>query len=306
MSATFRVFLNETAGSATGDEQLADIVAAFADAGAEASAEHIPPDELGAGMRAAAERGETVVVAGGDGTINTAAAVAVNDGITLGVLPLGTFNHFAKDLGVPTELAEAAEFLVAAVPTAVDVGEVNERVFVNNASIGVYPRMVDERDELRTTRGWGKIRATLLAGWSTLRNPPRDRLRVALDGRPAELHETSLLFVGNGLYDDGGRDVGTRTSLSAGVLGVYEIEAASRWRLLTEAVRTKLRGLHAADHTHRWSVAELRIDADERRLAIALDGEPTEMEPPLRFACRPGALTVLGAPTTEDVPVSQS
>jgi diacylglycerol kinase family enzyme len=293
MAPTFRILVNQAAGSATDDEQLDEIVAAFAAAGAEATAEHVAPDDLGEAMRATAARGETVVVAGGDGTISGAAAAAVEHGLTLGVLPLGTFNHFAKDLGIPVALDDAAAFLVAAEPLAVDVGEVNGRVFVNNASIGVYPRMVDERDELREERGWGKVRAGFVAAFATLRTPPRHRLRVALDDAAPATHDISLFFIGNGMYDDG-RRVGVRASVTDGLLGVYEIEASTRWRLVVDAITAKLRGLDAADHTHRWSARTLLIESTERPLAIALDGEPTELDPPLRVRSRPGALILLG------------
>src|SRR4030095_1182940 len=104
----------------------------------------------------------------GDGTTNSAAGVAVTDNMILGVLPMGTFNHFAKDVGMTDDVGEAVRFLASAEITAIDVGEVNGRVFVNNASIGVYPQMVANRDDIRRRRGWGKIRAAPLAVVRTL------------------------------------------------------------------------------------------------------------------------------------------
>ena len=120
----------------------------------------IEPQCLAEAMREASRHDtDPIVIAGGDGTVNCAAAVAIESTMVLGVLPMGTFNHFAKDLGMPDDLSGAVRFLARADVIAVDVGEVNGRVFVNNASIGVYPKMVGEREDIRRRRGWGKVRA---------------------------------------------------------------------------------------------------------------------------------------------------
>ena len=241
----------------------------------------ISADALPEAIRAAWRQGiDAVVVAGGDGTVNCAAQVAVDNGIVLGVLPMGTFNHFAKDLGMRPALGPAVQFLASAKMTTVDVGEVNGRVFVNNASIGVYPMMVDERDKLRARRGWGKLRAAPVAIVRTLRGLPVLRLRLAIDGAPPVSVETPLLFVGNGLFDEHGPRVGQRTSLSDHRLGVYVIATSSRSRLIANAVRARLGGVRSAPAMDRRAAEELIIDSSEPTLLVALDGEPTEL------ACR--------------------
>jgi diacylglycerol kinase family enzyme len=213
--------------------------------------------------------------------------------MVLGVLPMGTFNHFAKDLGMPVDLDDAVAFLAAAEISEVDVGDLNGRMFVNNASIGVYPEMVANRDEIRNRRGWGKIRAAPVAIARTLRRLPVHHLRLTVDDSPPVTIDTPLLFVGNGSFDDHGVRVGRRTSLEDHRLCAYVIATTSRWRLVVNAIRARLGGVAAAPLMMRYSGEHLTVDSNEQSLAIALDGEPTDQRVPLRFHARPGALRVL-------------
>src|SRR6185503_16647759 len=106
--------------------------------------------------QAFASDADAVVIGGGDGTVSAAADRAVRHGKPIGVLPLGTLNHFARDLGMPPDLRDAVRAIATGVVREVDVGEVNGRVFVNNSSIGVYPTVVRDRDEQRLRFGRGK------------------------------------------------------------------------------------------------------------------------------------------------------
>jgi diacylglycerol kinase family enzyme len=304
VSRRYRVFVNADAGSVGESDQLrAEITAAFSALGVEVGAEAVSPDDLPAAMRAAWQHGvDAIIVAGGDGTVNCAAQVSVDNDIVLGVLPMGTFNHFAKDLGMTPDLSAAAKFLSDAIVTAVDVGEVNGRVFVNNASIGVYPKMVGEREALRATRGWGKIRAAPVAIVHTLRRLPVVRLRLIVDEAAPVVVVTPFLFVGNGLFDERGERLGQRTSLTDQNLGVYVIAATSPWRLIANAVRARLGGVKAAPHMDRRAGERLIVDSDQPVLEIALDGEPTELRAPLEFRSRAGALRVLVAPAPKPQP----
>lgn len=304
MTRRYRVFVNSEAGSVgESDQQRAEITAAFSELGIEADTDAVSPDDLPSAMREAWQHGvDAIIVAGGDGTVNCAAQVAVDNDIVLGVLPMGTFNHFAKDLGMTADLSAAAKFLSDAVVTAVDVGEVNGSVFVNNASIGVYPKMVGEREGIRARRGWGKIRAAPVAIVRTLRRLPVSRLRLTVDEAAPVVIVTPFLFVGNGLFDEHGERVGQRTSLTDQNLGVYVIAATSPWRLIANAVRARLGGVKAAPHMDRRAGARLVVESDQSVLEIALDGEPTELRGPLEFRSRAGALRVLAAPEPKPQP----
>src|SRR4029079_14151203 len=131
--------------------------------------------------RAIAERGdELLVVGGGDGTISAAASALVGTDTRLGILPLGTLNHFARDLGIPTDLDEAAQLIARGHVRRVDVGEMNGRIFINNSAIGLYPLMVVDRDLQRRRLGRSKRVAMLVASLRTLARgqPPRLAVRI--------------------------------------------------------------------------------------------------------------------------------
>jgi diacylglycerol kinase family enzyme len=293
----YHVLVNAAAGS-VGEvtDRNREIVEAFARYDVDADVEPVEPDQLGSAMQRAWRRTvDAVVVAGGDGTVSSAAGTAVEHHIVLGVLPLGTFNHFAKDLGVPDGLDEAVAFLAGAVPTAVDVGEVNGRVFVNNASIGVYPTMVTVREDIRERRGWGKIRAAPLAIVRTLRRLPVHHLTLQIDHAAPMVRQTPFLFIGNGLFDVAGGQLGERTSMSEGVLGVYVIATTSRLALVRNAIRSRFGGVRAAEDTERHRATELLVRSADRTVPIALDGEPMDLGAALHFRSLPGALLVLGA-----------
>ena len=300
MTRQYHVFINKEAGSVGEvDQEASEITNEFGEAGVEATVVAVEPQRLPDAMRDAWKLGtDAIVIAGGDGTVNCAAGVAVGSNIVLGVLPMGTFNHFAKDLGMPDDLSGAVRFLAEADVTAVDVGEVNGKVFVNNASIGVYPEMVGEREDIRRRRGWGKLRAAPVAIVHTLRRLPVHRLRLTVDDSPPAEITTPLLFIGNGLFDEHGGRVGQRTSLSDHRLGAYAIATSSRWRLITNALRARLGGIDAAAQMERHAGETLVVDSDEPLLEIALDGEPTDLRVPLEFRSRAGALHVLAAPNS--------
>ncbi|MEZ5181778.1 MAG: diacylglycerol kinase family protein [Acidimicrobiales bacterium] len=296
----FDVLVNDGAGSVGElDEERARIVEAFADRGHEAEVHVVSPADLPDAVRrcwAADPPPRAVVVAGGDGTVSCAAGAAAGTDVVLGVLPLGTFNHFAKDLGVPTDLGEAVAALVAGEVASVDVGEVNGRVFVNNSVLGLYPDLVAIRDELRDRHGWGKVRAVPVAAVHVLRRFPVRRLDLDGPGYRRVRVRTPLLFVGNGVFEADGAGPPTRTALADGALGVAVSRAVSRWGLVRSLVRGLARGSDAVDDVDQVALAALEVRVRARRVRVALDGEIDDLEVPLRYRARPGALRVLVPP----------
>ena len=292
----YHVFINNEAGSGEPDGQASNITDEFRNVGVEATVVAVEPQRLQGQMREAWNRGtDAIVIAGGDGTVSLAAGVAVESQMVLGVLPMGTFNHFAKDLGMPADLAGAIRFLAQADVVDVDVGEVNGKVFVNNASIGVYPKMVGEREDIRRRRGWGKLRAAPVAIVHVLKRLPVHRLQLKVDDSAPVDITTPLLFIGNGPFDERGERVGQRTSLTDHRLGAYAIVTSSRWELITSSVRARVGGIDAAERMQHHAGKTLLVDSDET-LEIALDGEPTDLRVPLNFQSCAGALRVLAAP----------
>ena len=176
------VIINERSGISARPDVGAEIQGLFARAGAHVRLERVrEPGDIAARARQAASRGDLLVAAGGDGTINGIAGVAVQTGATLGVLPMGTRNHFARDLGLALDLPLAAAAILGGAIRLVDVGEVNGRIFLNNSSVGLYPRMVWER-EAEQRRGRGKWSAFIIAMLRTWRDYRTAVARLEIDG----------------------------------------------------------------------------------------------------------------------------
>lgn len=295
------VLVNCGAGSVAGGdgrEQAAAIEAAFRAAGAEADVREVDPERLGREARRLwdTESPDAIVVAGGDGTVNAVADAVSGTDVVVGVLPLGTFNHFARDLGLPTDLEAAAAALVSAEVRSVDVAEVNGRAFVNNSVLGVYPVMVALRDRIRDERGWGKVRAVPVAAWRVLRTFPTHRLDLEGPGAYRRRRvRTPFVFVGNGVYgnEDGGPV--QRGDLVDGRLGVEVARVVSRWGLVRLMTRALVSGADQSRDLDRVELESLTVSSRADRLRVALDGEVLWMRPPLRYRVRPQALRVLAA-----------
>lgn len=241
--------------------------------------------------RAVQEHSQVVVAGGGDGTVSAVAAELAGTGIPLGVLPLGTLNHFAKELGVPTDRDAALRALLAGQIASVDVGEVNGRVFLNNSSLGLYPWLVAER-EADQQRGRGKWTGFARAAIHVLRRYPFLEVTLSVDGR--ELHyRTPFVFIGNNRYSMEAFRIGKRESLTAGELCLFVATRGRRRDLLKLALWTLLGRASRACELRTLSARDIRIATRRRRLRVALDGEVAWMETPLQYRIRPGALRVI-------------
>ena len=295
----FDVLVNGGAGSVDAGEEGALALAiekAFGAAGARADVQIVDPAALHATVErcwSGPDRPRAVVVAGGDGTVSSAAGAAAGTNIVLAVLPLGTFNHFAKDVGVPVDLTEAATALVGGEVRVVDVAEVNGRVFVNNSLIGLYPDLVAVRDRIRDGRGWGKIRAVPLAMIEVLRRFPLHRLDLRGPGYERPRVRTPLVFVGNGVFAIQPGRPPARGDLSDGAMGIAVAHVVSRWGLIRMMLRALLLGAEAAKDLDTVELTELTIDAHVRHIRVAVDGEICWMDLPLRYRVRPESLHVL-------------
>lgn len=247
---------------------------------------------IGAAKAAVARRVALIVAGGGDGTINAVASEVAGSGLHFGVLPLGTLNHFAKDLGLPLTLDEAIGVLVHGQPRAVDVGEVNGRVFLNNSSLGLYPDIVRDREKQQRRLGRGKWPAALWATVAALRRYPFLDVRVRV-GDVDHARRTPFVFIGNNEYSMSGLAIGARDRLDAGTLSLYVAQRPGRLgllRLAWHALRGKLADQRDFDVL---LAAEMEIHSRHARMRVATDGEVTVMSTPLRYRIRPRALLVI-------------
>jgi len=288
------VLINRQGGSAAaaGARIKADVEAAFRDAGLSAKVELVD----GSAIRAALERlhAPMIVVGGGDGTLGAAASALIGGRRTaLGILPLGTHNHFARQLGIPADLTGAVRVLAEGKRRRVDVGAVNGHIFLNNASIGFYPSLVRSREHEQHRHGLPKWVANMPAAWAALRRLRHHRLRVEIGGAEQWVR-TPLLFVGNNLYSlDGGR-IGEREALDRGELSLFSVEGRTRLGTLWFGLRL-LAG--RADLQSDFAVARtcraLTVRAHSPQIHVALDGEVHRLESSLHFEIRPGVLEVI-------------
>jgi diacylglycerol kinase family enzyme len=293
------VLVNAAAGTAERQEieaLRAELAAGFEARGLSAEIVPVPGDAMKAAAAEArdrAVRGEigAVVVGGGDGSVSTVAGVLAGTGVPLGVLPLGTLNHFAKDLGIPTDLAGAMETIARGETRPVDVAEVNGHIFVNNSSVGFYPYMVLERERRRSLHGYRKWTAMLLASLRVLRYFPLRRLAICAEGW-TEPWRTPLVFVGNNRYGLAGASLGARERLDRGELCLYVAKQQSRIALLWLALRSYLGFLDRSRDLRTLDVSAAEIRSRKRRLLVAVDGEIDLFRAPLRYRIRPGALKV--------------
>jgi YegS/Rv2252/BmrU family lipid kinase len=240
---------------------------------------------------AAQSEADVVVAGGGDGTVNAVAAELIGTDKALGILPLGTLNHFAKDLHIPLTIEDAAATIIGGHPAKVDVGEVNGKIFLNNSSLGLYPSIVRERQKQQRL-GSGKWPAFVWAGIAILRRYPFLDVKLSADGEEFK-RRTPFVFIGNNEYEMESLNVGARACLNAGKLSLYITNRTGRFGLLRLAWRALFGGLNKEKDFLALCAQEIWIATKHRHLRVAMDGEVTNMKPPLHYRVRPLSLRVL-------------
>jgi diacylglycerol kinase family enzyme len=273
------------------------LASSFAHHGVAAAIRFVEGEELHEAAEAAlaqAKRGEidAIVVGGGDGSIRTVAGVLADTGLPLGVLPLGTLNHFAKDLGIPLKVEEAAATIAAGHTRVIDLAEVNGETFINNSSIGIYPYMVIDRERRRAAHKLAKWMAMVPAFFRMLHHFPRRRLRISAKGF-ARPYRTPCLFVGNNEYGMELFTFGRRHRLDAGELWFYVVKPRSPFEFFLMVCRLCFGRMDQARDLDTFHLDEAEVSAKTSRLFVALDGEVRIMHTPLHYRSRPRALRVI-------------
>jgi diacylglycerol kinase family enzyme len=292
------VLLNSSAGTAAGkkrDDLRVELEAAFRQHAISASFEFVP----GSKLQAAAERAvrmatageiDAIVAGGGDGTIHTVASAVAGTNVPLGIIALGTLNHFAKDLKIPLAVEDAIAVISGGVHRSVDVGEVNGEIFINNSSIGIYPYVVLDRDRRRKRQGLSKWTAMIMAGLRAFWNLPLRRLRIRAENWQ-EVCRSPCVFIGNNEYHLKGSSFGSRERLDGGELCLFVAREQSRLALLWLAVRCVAGVVDQRDLRYLATPA-IEVSSRRKRLLVALDGEIQWMRTPLHYRTRPAALRV--------------
>lgn len=254
----------------------------------------VPGDELRETARQAAEDGYDVIAAsGGDGTINGIVNAIQGTGTTLGVIPSGTFNHFAKDTGIPLDFPSAIRNLVEGEPQQIDLAEVNGHFFVNNSSVGQYPLSVITREEHRKRFNINKKAAMIFAVLRTSFLFPRYELTAQIQGWDAKTLKTPLIFIGNNRYDLSPFRVGTRSRLTEGMLCGY---ASLSCHLLDSLYLVLLMLFQSSKLSKKFAevyFTQLTLSSNQESLDVAMDGEVKQLVPPLIYRIHPKALSLI-------------
>lgn len=294
MPKKFIAFINASAGTAKAkcrDDLCATLAECFGQFGMEADIRFPAGEELPHMLKEAREFAvDGIIVGGGDGTIRTAASALVGSKIPLGVLALGTLNHFAKDLGLPLKLEEAVAAIAAGNVETIDVASVNGEIFINNSSLGIYPFLVLDRERMQE-EGKRKWHAALLASFRALRKFPLRRLRVQVAGETTS-HRTPVVFIGNNAYGLDAGKVGKRERLDGGELSIHVAKVESREGFLLLVLRAMFGLLRTSRDLQVLTADSAEVTSGTSRLPVALDGEVEIMTPPLRYEIRKQALRV--------------
>ena len=289
------VILNQQAGAevrANADFTPGQLSEAFSKVGLAAHVRVVPPEVLVDTVRTVvAERAEAIVVGGGDGTIGAAAGVMADTHIPLGILPLGTLNHFAKDLKIPADWRAAVTTISEQTIQAVDLAEVNGRIFINNCSLGAYPEAVRRREALRLLRGLKKWTAMAIASLQVMRRLRRLRVTIEHHGQ-TYARRTPFVLVANNRYSGNLFSRSLRERIDEGELWVYTTPVHRVFPLLRMILQSFAHRLEEASDLESWAAQEILLSTPHGPLPVALDGEIVKVNEPLRFQIRPRALRV--------------
>lgn len=288
------VLLNRSGGTLSARPELVkEVRRSLKQAGIDARVELLDGSECAKRLAALAKRDHPlIIVGGGDGTISGAASELAGTKTTLGVLPLGTLNHFARDLGIPTDIAEAVKLIAVGKQRRVDVAEMNGQVFINNSAIGLYPLMVIDRERQQERLGRSKKLAMMVASVRMLARFRHRRLSLTVNDDKTVV-DTPLLFVGNNDYRVHLGAAGQRESLEDGQLCVLVMRKKTRAGFLAAGLRALLNRARPDDMERLEGVERLRVSSKRGKLAVSLDGEVVRVEPPLDYKIRKKALRVV-------------
>jgi diacylglycerol kinase family enzyme len=247
-------------------------------------------DSLAKDLTAAKQAGASIfVAAGGDGTVNAVAQSAVEHGMPLGVLGVGTLNHFAKDANLPLDINEAARIIASGKTTKVDYCTINDEVFVNNASIGLYPITVLKRDDLMPKLG--KWPAAILAALAAVVKVSTTHLEFT-SGDDCRRYKTPLAFIGNNSYEFNKLGFTNRNTISDGKLFLYVVRANRSIALLRLSILAFF-GKHIKGHDYLAETSQqISIGSRKKVLDVAIDGEVVALKPPLICNIHPCGLTI--------------
>ena len=292
--------VNAASGSTALDDKRAAIEAALAEAGREGELRFVRPADLAQAADEAAltalHRRSAVVAVGGDGTLNAVARAAHAHGCAMGVVPQGTFNYFARTHGLPEDAAEATRVLLQGAPVPVQVGVVNEQLFLVNASLGLYPEMLKDREAYTARFGRHRLVVLFASATTLLRTYRPLRLSIRCEGEVREI-TTPTLFVGNNRLQLERLGLPEAQAPDDGRLAAVMLRPIGTWAMLGLMLRGTLGTLGEADTIERFEFAQMqvrpRLLPGRRRIRVAMDGELSHLRVPLSIGRSPRPLFLI-------------
>lgn len=291
-NAPFHIYINAHSGTvqAAGQEALETQIRASALPVAELV--FLPPEAIFERL-AAYDGAFPLLIGGGDGTIRSCGALMRGKGHGFGILPLGTMNLLARDLGLPETLEAVLQaYAEGATVNDIDVGVVNDEIFLCCAGIGMIPEASQFREENRGTNKAILIPQVTAYALKKLDPANRKRLWLTLDHKKFHVR-TPALVVSNNTYgpqEEWSAVNFIRKSLQDGIIGVYALTPSSLWDKIRLALRMRLGNWRNDKALQEWQGKKLRIEGQTRHILVSLDGEPQQMDMPLTFEIDPRAL----------------
>jgi diacylglycerol kinase family enzyme len=294
MANSIEVILNASAGSQQAQNSRALLEKVFHESGRSFGISVASGDEIGRMARArAASDCEVLVAGGGDGTICGVAEAAQKFGKTLGVLPLGTFNYFARNLGIPLDLTAAARVILEGEAVRASVLDLDGRLVLNNSSIGIHPAVLLQRRKLYRRWGRNQLNAYLSVFITAFRPPPRLRVRLAT-AEGEMIRETPLVMICSNAFQMEAFALAGTECLAEEKFALYVARMGGRTTLFRLGLRAFLRCLRPDIDYEVICASDVTIETLRRHwLRAAVDGELERLNSPMRFRVAPQQLCVL-------------
>lgn len=249
-------------------------------------------------QRAQAQSGRVLAI-GGDGTIRSISEALSGSETPLAIVPTGTFNFFARNLGIPLNIEAALSLALEGTPQRVDLGRVNGHLFNNNASFGLYARMIREREQ--HSRRFGRHRVVaILSTLLTLMRRYRTLNLTLKTGEEVRTLASPMVFVGINSLQLRGVDLEFGRCVDEMNMGVVVMKPVSRWGLFRLSLRGLMRRLRDENSLEYFCTDRLEISTDREQISVVLDGERIRVSTPLRFSIEPDALWVVTPPGAVD------
>jgi diacylglycerol kinase family enzyme len=287
------VIINSSAGSASSGDDIIRIKTAFRERDIEADILETSGAEIKDLIKSAIDSGADVITAaGGDGTISSTVNSILEKEIPFGIIPYGTLNHFAKDAGIPLEIEDAVEVIASGKIVDTDVAEVNGNYFINNSSVGFYPKMVKHRDKEMKQSGYGKWYAMLRALLNIFSRFPVLTFKIKTNDTYDEIR-TPFIFVGNNRYSMDLFNLGTRDKLNEGLLSLHYPKTSGKWSMIRFAFLALINKLHEEKDFITTTCNNIKINSRRNILEVSADGEVLHLNTPLEYKIHPGRLKLL-------------